>query len=289
MKVISMVNKKGGTGKTTSVATLAYLVSKFGKRVLLIDLDPQKNLTSLYKVDNDRYESVNSIFLMLSSEMSYDRIRRSIVETEYNNIDIMPGYEDLDETIDLVSIDQRRIPQLILKNALSYVSQDYDYIFIDNTPYFNLLTRNGICASTDVLIPVDCNGFSYEGLNKLLTKIREIKRELNPSLDILGIFLTKVNRQTNLYKELKEEYRNEIGTKFMESSIRMDNSINESNTVYIPLPKYKKCNALYDYQKLLYELQILGEEEQLQLKQKIDAYENKLREKERRKNRNGQI
>lgn len=284
-----MVNKKGGTGKTTSVATLAYLVSKFGKRVLLIDLDPQKNLTSLYKVDNDRYESVNSIFLMLSSEMSYDRIRRSIVETEYNNIDIMPGYEDLDETIDLVSIDQRRIPQLILKNALSYVSQDYDYIFIDNTPYFNLLTRNGICASTDVLIPVDCNGFSYEGLNKLLTKIREIKRELNPSLDILGIFLTKVNRQTNLYKELKEEYRNEIGTKFMESSIRMDNSINESNTVYIPLPKYKKCNALYDYQKLLYELQILGEEEQLQLKQKIDAYENKLREKERRKNRNGQI
>lgn len=270
MKIISMVNKKGGTGKTSSVSTLAYLVSTFGKKVLLVDLDPQKNLTSLYNANSDK--NIGTIFNMFNYQMTYESIKDVITKTSYENIDIISGFEDLDELIDLVTIDQRRIPQLILKNALSLIEQDYDYIFIDNTPYFNLLTRNGLCAATDVLIPVDCNGFSYEGLNKLLTKIREIKRELNPTLNIAGIFLTKVNMQTNIYKELKEEYRKEMGTVFMESSIRLDNSINESNTVYIPLPQYKKnrSNSLKDYRSLLYELDILDSTSKELLKVQID-------------------
>lgn len=273
MKIVSMVNKKGGTGKTSSVATLSYLVSTFNKRVLLVDLDPQKNLTSLYKVKSSN--SVNDIFQMLSSEMTYESITKTITKTQYDNIDIIAGYEDLDETIDLVAIDQRRIPQLILRNALNIISNDYDYIFIDNTPYFNLLTRNGLCAATDVLIPVDCNGYSYEGLNKLLKKIHEIKREFNPELHIRGIFLTQVNKQTILFKSLNEAYKDDIGDKFMESYIRLDNSINESNTIYVPLPRYKKCNATLDYQKLLLEINLLDEQSNRILKEQIENTINK--------------
>lgn len=267
--IICALNKKGGAGKTSSIGTMASIIGKLGKKVLLVDMDPQCNLTSLFNIQDTTY-TIDSLFRLMNSELSYEKVVQSIQVTEYDNVDIIAGYEDFDETIDLISVNMKRIPQMILKNILDYVKDEYDYILIDNTPYFNLMIRNSLCAADIVIIPVCCDKFSYDGLSKLLQKIYEIKTELNPKLEVGGVFLTKVDRRTNLSKMLYESYNEELGKKFMKTLIRQDNSINESNTVYKPLAYYKKkSTALFDYMKLILELDILDEETKGSLEKRL--------------------
>lgn len=257
--IISVLNKKGGSAKTTTTATLSTILGALGNKVLVVDIDPQCNITALLNVDNPT-NTINNLFLEKSSRIDYQFVKSCIYETSYENVDIIPGDEDLDMTIDKISVDMSRIPQLILKKSFDYIVDDYDYILIDNTPYFNLLTRNALCASDQVIIPVDCDGFSYEGLSKLIEKVIDTKEELNPKLDILGVFLTKVNSRTKLYKHLNEGYNDQLGDKFMKTYIRHDNKVKESNTVYEPLPYYdKNSKALQDYMNLLIEFNILND------------------------------
>lgn len=267
--IISVLNKKGGSGKTTSTATLSTMLGALGNKVLVVDIDPQCNMTALLNVNNSS-NTINNLFLEKSSRIDYEYVKSCIYGTEYENVYIIPGYEDLDLTIDKISVDMSRIPQLILKKSFDYIEDDYDYILIDNTPYFNLLTRNALCASDKVIIPVDCDGFSYEGLSKLIEKVIDTKEELNPSLDILGVFLTKVNNRTKLYKQLKEGYTDQLGSKFMKTYIRLDNKVKESNTVYEPLPYYdKNSKALQDYMRLLIEFDILNDDSLSLLKEQL--------------------
>ena len=267
--IISVLNKKGGSGKTTSTATLSTLLGALGNKVLVVDIDPQCNITALLNVNNPS-NTINNLFLEKSSRIDYEYVKSCIYETEYKNVDIIPGYEDLDMTIDKISVHMSRIPQLILKKSFDYIEDDYDYILIDNTPYFNLLTRNALCASDYVIIPVDCDGFSYEGLSKLIEKVIDTKEELNPSLDILGVFLTKVNNRTKLYKQLNEGYTDQLGSKFMKTYIRHDNKVKVSNTEYEPLPYYdKNSKALQDYMRLLIEFDILNDDSLSLLKEQL--------------------
>lgn len=269
-KIICSLNKKGGSGKTSSVGTFASIVGMLGKKVLLVDMDPQCNLTSLYGI-GDRTNTIATLFMKMSNELTYETVVKSIQITDYNNVDIIAGDENLDETIDLIAVDMRRVPQMILKNILKHVDSEYDYIFIDNTPYFNLLVRNSLCAASEVIIPVECDKFSYDGLRQLLKKVYEIRTELNPSLIVKGVFLTKVDQRTNLAKILYNDYINELGSTFMKTVIRQDNSIKESNTEYKPLPYWKKKSAaLLDYMRLLRELSFLDLEENKLLDGMID-------------------
>lgn len=267
--IISILNKKGGSAKTTSAATIGCILGALNKKVLIVDIDPQCNITSLFNGNRENNNSItiNELFVERSSKIDYEMVKSCIISTQYKNVDIIPGYEDLDMTVDRIAVDMSRIPQLILKKSFDYISSDYDYILIDNTPYFNLLTRNALCASDHVIIPVDCDGFSYEGLNKLIDKVLDTKEELNPKLNILGVFLTKVNKRTNLFKQLNEGYQEQLGEKFLSSYIRADNKVKESNTIYKPLPYYvKNSNALKDYIKLILELKILDNTSEIELK-----------------------
>lgn len=267
--IISVLNKKGGSAKTTTTATLSTILGALGNKVLVVDIDPQCNVTALLNINNPS-NTINNLFLEKSSRIDYEYVKGCIYETEYENVDIIPGDEDLDMTIDKITVDMSRIPQLILKKSFDYIVDDYDFILIDNTPYFNLLTRNALCASDKVIIPVDCDGFSYEGLSKLIEKVIDTKEELNSKLDILGVFLTKVNNRTKLYKHLNEGYTEQLGDKFMNTYIRHDNKVKESNTVYEPLPYYdKNSKALQDYMRLLIEFNILNDESLSLLKDQL--------------------
>lgn len=272
--IISVLNKKGGSAKTTTAVTLATILGELDKKVLLVDIDPQCNATSLMNIQKPQY-TINNLFVERSSKIDYEYVKKCIYETEYKNVSLIPGDEDLDITIDQISVDMTRIPQLILKKSFDYIESDYDFIIVDNTPYFNLLTRNALCSSEQVIIPVDCDGFSYDGLSKLIEKVINTKEELNPNLDILGIFLTKVNKRTNLFKSLNAGYYEQVGDKFMQTYIRQDNKVRESNTLYKPLPYYdKKSKALEDYMKLLLELNILDTDSIKKLYELINTNSN---------------
>jgi len=162
---------------------------------------------------------------------------------------------------------------MLLTKAFELIEDDYDLILIDNTPYFNLISKNALSASNGVLIPVQNDGFSYSGLTKLLQKIYDIKSDLNRNLDIIGVFFSNVNERTNVYKQLKELFQTDLGDKLLRTSVRRDNTVIESNTAYIPLFNYSpKSNATIDYMFIVQELHILDDEKHKRLVNDLDNY-----------------
>lgn len=272
--IISVINKKGGVGKTSTIGSVASICAHYGLKVLVVDLDPQCNSTELfYKGPSD----VTISDLLLNQEIDYSSIKKAIGSTDYKNIDIIAGDENLDEIGDKIllknacvsergNIELTKESQLLLTKTFQIIEKDYDLILIDNTPYFNLISKNALSASNGVLIPVENDGYSYHGLTKLLSKIYDIKGELNKSLDIIGVFFTKVNERTNLFKQLKELFKEELGNKLLDTYIRQDNQVKESNTALIPLFDFApKANATKDYMKLVSELKLLDEHNQKKL------------------------
>lgn len=269
-KVISTINIKGGVGKTTTIGCMAEILAELNKKVLIVDMDPQGNSSQLF----NRYETskytINDIMLLKGSEVTKDRVKESIQNTDNPLIDIISSNEELSFTCNSITYDTSRAQQVILRKALKTCKDDYDYILIDNTPFFNILTINSLVASDYVLTPVASNGFSYAGLTRLLTEIYRIKDEFNEDLVFLGAFMTNVNRQKVVFRDLYSNYIEELGDKFIRQYIRMDKNVDESNTAFVPLYSYNKnCNAVADYMKLIISLGILDEAEEKELEKMI--------------------
>ena len=202
-KIISLVNQKGGVGKTTTSINLSSALGYYEKKVLLIDFDPQGNTSTGVGVDKSAVK--NSIYDLLIGNAEVDEV---IAPTNFKNLDIIPATMNLAGVdIELPSKYTREKINRILKEHLGKIKEDYDYIIIDCPPSLGVLTTNALTASDSVIIPVQCEFYSLEGIMQLLNTIMLSRKKLNPNLEIEGVLLTMFDSRTNLSIEVGEEIR----------------------------------------------------------------------------------
>lgn len=200
-KVIAVFNQKGGVGKTTTNVNLSACIAEKGKKVCVVDIDPQGNTTSGFGIDKNATE--NTIYDVILEEVN---IREAIVHTEYENLDLIPSSVQLaGAEIELTGMNNREIK---LKQAINEIKDDYDYIFIDCPPSLGLLTINSLAAVDSVLIPIQCEYYALEGVSQLMNTIQLIKKNLNPSLEVQGVVLSMFDGRTNLSIQVVDEVKN---------------------------------------------------------------------------------
>lgn len=205
-KVISLVNQKGGVGKTTTSINLSSSLGHLGKKVLLIDLDPQSNSSTGLGIN--KAEIKNSIYDVITNNID---INETIIKTKFQNLSVIPSL------INLAGVDIELVQKGImneefkigdqLKNQLETIKGRYDYVIIDCPPSLGLLTTNALAASNSVLIPVQCEYFALEGVTQLLNTIILTQNKINPNLDIEGVLLTMLDGRTLLGLEVVEDVR----------------------------------------------------------------------------------
>ena len=231
-KMITICNQKGGTGKTTSAINLATCLSLAGKKVLLIDLDPQANTTSGLGIN--KHNIKKSTYHILLEEQD---IKEILQTTVIQNLWLAPSNLDLTGAeVELVGTLGR---EYRLKKALVKEKENFDFIIIDSPPSLGLLTINALCAADSVLIPVQCEYYALEGLTQLLNTIRLVKDNLNPNLEIEGMLLTMADFRTNLTKEIIQEARNYFKDKVYTTVIPRNIRLTEA-------PSFGQPIALYD-------------------------------------------
>ena len=203
-KIISLANQKGGVGKTTTSINLAAALAKLGKRVLLIDADPQANTSSGLGIDIRELES--TIYECLVNGIDP---HTAIVETSMENLYVIPSHIDLvGAEIEMLNMEHR---EQLLKKIIQPIRDDYDFILIDCSPSLGLITINALTASDSVIIPVQCEFFALEGIAKLLNTIKIIKSKLNPQLKIEGFLLTMYDNRLRLSNQVYEEVKRHFG------------------------------------------------------------------------------
>ena len=205
-KIISLVNQKGGVGKTTTSINLSSSLGHLGKKVLLIDLDPQSNSTTGLGVDRGKIKK--SIYNVIMGECE---IKEAIIKTQFKNLSIIPAMIDLAGVdIELIQIsvqDKEFVITEQLKKQLEMVRDRYDFIIIDCPPNLGILTTNALAASDSVLIPIQCEYYSLEGVNQLLHTVLKVQQKVNPNLSIEGVLLTMLDGRTLLGFEVVEDVR----------------------------------------------------------------------------------
>ena len=232
-KIIAFSNQKGGVGKTTTCINLSAYLAAMGKRILIVDLDPQGNATSGLGIDKDG--ELKTIYNLIEDEFTVDEI---VVRTRVAGLDVIPATVDLaGAEIDLVDRSKR---EEVLKNILATVSDSYDYICIDCPPSLGLLTVNALTAAESVIIPIQCEFFALEGLTQLMNTIKLIKKHLNPKLNIEGVVLTMKDNRSNLISQVSNEIHKFFGKKVFETAIPRNIRLAEA-------PSHGEPIMIYDY------------------------------------------
>ncbi|WP_425449833.1 ParA family protein [Dethiothermospora halolimnae] len=230
-KVVAIFNQKGGVGKTTTNVNLSACLAKIGKKILVIDIDPQGNTTSGFGIDKNTVEY--SIYDTLMGEIN---IKDTIIETAYRNLFLIPSNVDLaGSEIELTTREKR---ELALKSSISNIIEDYDFIFIDCPPSLGLLTINSLVASDSVLIPIQCEYYALEGVSSLMNTIKMVKKGLNSNLEIEGVVLSMFDGRTNLsiqvVDEVKKYFRGSVYTTIIPRNVRLA----EAPSYGIPVIEY---------------------------------------------------
>ena len=215
-RIIAVSNQKGGVGKTTTSVNLAACVAEKGKRVLLVDIDPQGNASSGLGVT----ERSPSIYDVLLGEKSAENAVR---KTEFDNLSVLPSDMALaGAEIELVAIPER---ETLLRKALETVRSQFDYIFIDCPPSLSLLTLNAMTAADSVLIPIQCEYYALEGVGQLMNTLQLVKKRLNPALEIEGVVLTMMDGRTNLglqvVQEVKKYFKSRVYGSVIPRNVRL--------------------------------------------------------------------
>lgn len=240
-KIVAIVNQKGGVGKTTTCVNLAAAVKNTGKKVLLCDFDPQANATSGMGVDKTLSNGIYDV-LINGTETA-----RAIVTTPYG--DVLPSCKALAGAgIEMINMDDR---QYLLKKALSQVSAQYDYIFIDCPPSLELLTLNGLCAADSLLVPLQGEYFALEGLSDLMNTVRVVRRSMNPGLEIEGVLLTMFDGRTNLAIQVAQEVKRFFPGKVYSTVIPRNVRLSEAPSHGKPITAYDRtCRGAEAYTAL---------------------------------------
>ncbi len=230
-RIITIVNQKGGVGKTTTAINLSASLSFLGKRSLLIDTDTQGNTTSGLGFDKNELEY--TVYEVLTGQCG---IRDSILHTDLENLDLIGSNINLaGASVELVNVPER---ERILKNALKEVEDEYDFILIDSPPSLGLITLNNLTAAESVMIPLQCEYYALEGMSELLDTIFLVQKNLNPDLTIEGIVMTMFDRRTNLSKQVVAEVKNYFGDKVYRTIIPRNVKLGEA-------PSFGKPSILY--------------------------------------------
>ena len=242
-KIIAMANQKGGVGKTTTAVNLSAMLAKKGKKVVLIDSDPQGNATSGVGVDRQIGYSVYDVII---NDIS---IENALQDTVVENLKICPSNINLAgaevELVSLVSREQR------LKMQLDKIKAEYDYIIIDCPPSLGMLTLNALTAADTVLIPIQCEYYALEGLGQLVNTIELVQQHLNKSLEIEGVVLTMFDVRTNLSNQVVKEVKNYFDDKVYKTEIPRNVKLSEAPSYGLPITIYdSRSKGAKSYEKL---------------------------------------
>ena len=230
-RIIAVANQKGGVGKTTTAINLSACLAENNKKVLTIDTDPQGNTSSGLGVDKDELE--NTIYELMLNECT---IRECTVKTEFENLSLIPSNVDLaGAEIELLGIKDK---EYILKNAVDYIKDDYDYIIIDCPPSLNMLTINAMTTANTVLVPIQCEYYALEGLSQLIHTINLVQERLNPNMQMEGVVFTMYDARTNLSLQVVENVKNNLNTTIYKTIIPRSVRLAEAPSHGLPINKY---------------------------------------------------
>lgn len=230
-KIISFTNQKGGVGKTTTCVNLSAYLAAMGQKVLILDLDPQGNATS--GVGVEKHKGLKTIYDLIDGESPIDEV---IIQTQIDGLDIIPSTVDLAAAeISLVSLSNR---EKIIKEILGNVKEYYDFIMIDCQPSLGLLTVNALTASDSVIIPMQCEFYSLDGITQLMNTLRLVKLHLNPTLDVEGVVRTMKDNRSNLINQVSQEIIKFFKTKVFDTYIPRNIRLAEAPSHGMPIILY---------------------------------------------------
>ena len=231
-RIIAVANQKGGVGKTTTAINLAACLAEAGKKVLTIDLDPQGNMTSGLGVDKNECS-----------------VKESMTDTVIDGMKVIPSNVNLaGAEIELLGIPEK---EYILRNAVDYIKEDYDFIVIDCPPSLNMLTINAMTTANSVLVPIQCEYYALEGLSQLIHTIDLVQQRLNPNLLIEGVVFTMYDVRTNLSNQVVENVRNNLDAKIYDTLIPRNIRLAEAPSYGLPINLYDSKSAGAESYRLL--------------------------------------
>ena len=242
-EIITVANRKGGVGKTTTTLNLAYSLKELGKKTLVMDLDPQANLTRCFEVESP--ENIKTIGHLLMAELEEEEnysLKDYVIS--YDEIDLIPSsiYLSATET----QMRSETGSERILSEIIEPVREHYDYILIDTSPALNILTINALCASDSVLVTADIQMFAVLGINELLKTVQKIKKRVNSKLKVKGILLTMCDNRTNLYKTLTEQVEEMFQGKIKVFQTKIPKTVKVGEAIYSgqSIKKYAKGSSV---------------------------------------------
>ena len=240
VKIISFANQKGGVGKTTTCINLSAYVAAMGKRVLVVDLDPQGNATSGLGIDKEK--DMKTVYDLISGDSTTEEvIKRTMIE----GLDVLPSTVDLaGAELEMVEMPQR---EKIMKGILEPLKNSYDFIMIDCPPSLGLITVNALTASDSVIIPMQCEYYPLMGITQLMNTIRLIKFHLNPNIDVEGVVMTMKDKRSNLTNQVADEILKFFGKKvfftYIPRNIRLAEAPSHGEPILIYEPSSKGAEA----------------------------------------------
>jgi chromosome partitioning protein len=236
-RIIAIANQKGGVGKTTTAINLSACLAEQGKKVLVIDLDPQGNTTSGFGLDKDSLE--NTVYQLMLDECTVRESMYGVDQIE--NLKLIPSDVDLaGAEIELLGRNER---EYILKNEVDYIKDDFDFIIIDCPPSLNMLTINALTTSDSVLVPIQCEYYALEGIAQLMHTIDLVKERLNPKLEINGVVFTMYDSRTNLSSDVVDTVKENLQAYVYQTIIPRNVRLAEAPSNGLPINLYDGKSA----------------------------------------------
>jgi chromosome partitioning protein len=248
-RIIAIANQKGGVGKTTTSINLSACLAELGKKVLVIDLDPQGNTTSGFGIDKEEME--NTVYELMLGECS---IRESMTQVEnIEHLSLIPSNVNLaGAEIELLGINEK---EYILKNAVDYIRDDYDFIIIDCPPSLNMLTVNAMTTADSILVPIQCEYYALEGISQLIHTIDLVQERLNPNLKIDGVVFTMYDARTNLSSDVVDTVKENLNATVYQTIIPRNVRLAEAPSHGLPINLYDaKSSGAESYRNLAKEI-----------------------------------